>query len=212
MHKPGKHEVGGHEMESHGADSHEADVSKKPQADGPEDTAGQLAPGAAQPPMRQPLRWLLLSLAVVVLDLATKAMASGWLGYAQPQEVLPFFNLTLLHNTGAAFSFLADHPGWQRWLFAAIAAVASIGLTLWISRLRADEKLMGGALALIIGGALGNLYDRLVHGYVVDFLSFHVAGWYYPAFNVADIAITLGAIGLIWESLFGERLRAKRQA
>ncbi|HSH48438.1 MAG TPA: signal peptidase II [Halomonas sp.] len=161
--------------------------------------------------MRQPLRWLWLAAAVTVLDLATKAVASHWLDYAQPQEVLAFFNLTLLHNTGAAFSFLADHPGWQRWLFAAIAAGASIGLTVWISRLRAVEKLLGASLALIIGGALGNLYDRLVHGYVVDFLSFHLAGWYYPAFNVADIAITLGAIGLIWESLFGERRRARRQ-
>ena len=172
---------------------------------------GMTEQSVEQAPMRQPLRWLWLAAAVVVLDLATKAMASSWLGYAQPREVLPFFNLTLLHNTGAAFSFLADHPGWQRWLFAAIAAGASIGLSIWISRLRADEKWLGASLALIIGGALGNLYDRLVHGYVVDFLSFHLAGWYYPAFNVADIAITLGAIGLIWESLFGERRRARRR-
>ncbi|MBB3231878.1 signal peptidase II [Halomonas stenophila] len=167
--------------------------------------------GAAKAaPMHKPLRWLWLAVAVVALDLGTKALASSLLTYAQPVVVLPFFNLTLLHNTGAAFSFLADHPGWQRWFFAAIAVVASVGLTLWMRRLRADEKLLGGALALIIGGALGNLYDRLVHGYVVDFLSFHVAGWYYPAFNVADIGITLGAIGLIWESVFGERRRARR--
>ncbi|RTR01460.1 signal peptidase II [Halomonas nitroreducens] len=167
--------------------------------------------GAAKAaPMHKPLRWLWLAVAVVALDLGTKALASSLLAYAQPVVVLPFFNLTLLHNTGAAFSFLADHPGWQRWLFAAIAVGASVGLTVWMRRLRADEKLLGAALALIIGGALGNLYDRLVHGYVVDFLSFHVAGWYYPAFNVADIGITLGAIGLIWESVFGERRRARR--
>ncbi|MWJ29029.1 lipoprotein signal peptidase [Halomonas sp. ZH2S] len=165
------------------------------------------------PPMRQPLRWLWLSLAVIVLDLATKYAASAMLGYAQPVEVLPFFNLTLLHNTGAAFSFLASHPGWQRWFFALVAIGASVGLTIWLRRLKADETLLAGSLALIIGGALGNLYDRLVHGYVVDFLSFHVAGWYYPAFNVADIAITLGAAGLIWESLFGEkRRRSQRQS
>ncbi|CAM4017948.1 signal peptidase II [Vreelandella rituensis] len=165
------------------------------------------------PPMRQPLRWLWLSLMVIVLDLATKYVASAMLGYAQPVEVLPFFNLTLLHNTGAAFSFLASHPGWQRWFFALVAIGASVGLTIWLRRLKADETLLAGSLALIIGGALGNLYDRLVHGYVVDFLSFHVAGWYYPAFNVADIAITLGAAGLIWESLFGEkRRRSKRQS
>ncbi|WP_280553751.1 signal peptidase II [Halomonas sp. 25-S5] len=165
----------------------------------------------AVPPMRRPLRWLWLALAVVVLDLATKYLAGGLLDYARPVAVLPFFDLTLLHNTGAAFSFLAGHPGWQRWLFAAIAVGASIGLTVWMRRLKRDETLLGVSLALIIGGALGNLYDRLVHGYVVDFLSFHVAGWYYPAFNVADIGITLGAIGLIWESLFAERRRARRR-
>lgn len=161
-------------------------------------------------PMRKPLLWWLLVIVWIALDLVTKALASGSLTYATPVEVLPFFNLTLLHNTGAAFSFLADHPGWQRWLFAAIAVAASIALTIWMTRLKRDEKVLGACLALIIGGALGNLYDRLVHGYVVDFLSFHAAGWYYPAFNVADIGITVGAIGLIWESVFGERRRARR--
>ncbi|MGQ4879118.1 signal peptidase II [Billgrantia sp. LNSP4103-1] len=167
--------------------------------------------GIDVPPMRRPLRWLWLAAVVVVLDLATKALMSSLLSYGQPVEVLPFFNLTLLHNTGAAFSFLADHPGWQRWFFALVGIGACIGLTIWMSRLKADEKLLGASLALVIGGALGNLYDRLVHGYVVDFLSFHVAGWYYPAFNVADIGITLGAIGLIWESLFEGRKQARRR-
>ncbi|MBZ5488702.1 signal peptidase II [Halomonas aquamarina] len=162
-----------------------------------------------RPPMRQPLRWLWVAVAVIVLDLATKAIASSQLGYLQPVEVLPFFNLTLMHNTGAAFSFLASHPGWQRWFFAIIAIGASVGLTIWLSRVKADETLLAISLPLIIGGALGNLYDRLMHGYVVDFLSFHVAGWYYPAFNVADIGITLGAIGLIWESVMGDRRRRK---
>ncbi|WP_111413381.1 signal peptidase II [Billgrantia lactosivorans] len=167
--------------------------------------------GAAVPPMRRPLRWLWLAVAVVALDLATKALMSSLLSYGQPVEVLPFFNLTLLHNTGAAFSFLAGHPGWQRWFFALVGVGACIGLTIWMSRLKADEKLLGASLALVIGGALGNLYDRLVHGYVVDFLSFHVAGWYYPAFNVADIGITVGAVGLIWESLFEGRKQARRR-
>ena len=156
---------------------------------------------SAAPPMHKPLRWLWLAAAVIVLDLATKYAASAWLSYARPVEVLPFFNLTLLHNTGAAFSFLAGHPGWQRWFFALIAIGASIGLTIWLRRLKAHEVLLAPSLALIIGGALGNLYDRLVHGYVVDFLSFHAAGWYFPAFNVADIGITLGAAGLILESI-----------
>ncbi|KUJ87096.1 MAG: lipoprotein signal peptidase [Halomonas sp. 54_146] len=162
-----------------------------------------------RPTMQRPLRWLWLSLAVIVLDLATKYVASSQLGYAQPVEVLPFFNLTLLHNPGAAFSFLATHPGWQRWFFAIVAIGASVALTIWLTRIKNDEKLLAIALPLIIGGALGNLYDRLAHGYVVDFLSFHVAGWYYPAFNVADIAITLGAAALIWESIMGERRRKK---
>lgn len=161
--------------------------------------------------MQRPLRWLWLAAAWIVLDLSTKALASSLLTYGQPVEVLPFFNLTLLHNTGAAFSFLADSPGWQRWFFATFAVGASIGLTYWMTRLKRDETLLAISLALIIGGALGNLYDRLVHGYVVDFLSFHVAGWYYPAFNVADIGITLGAIGLIWESIFEGRKQARRR-
>lgn len=167
-------------------------------------------PSVQVQPMRRPLLWWLLAIAWIILDLATKALASSSLTYATPVEVLPFFNLTLLHNTGAAFSFLADHPGWQRWFFAAIAVAATIGLSIWMTRLKRDEKVLGACLALIIGGALGNLYDRLVHGYVVDFLSFHAAGWYYPAFNVADIGITVGAIGLIWESIFAERRRARR--
>ena len=151
--------------------------------------------------MAHPLRWLWLSLAVIVLDLGSKALASSLLVYGQPVVVLPVFNLTLLHNTGAAFSFLAEHDGWQRWLFAVIAVGASIGLTVWLKRLRTHEKLMAISLALVIGGALGNLYDRLVYGYVVDFLSFHWQNYYFPAFNLADTAITLGAIGMILESL-----------
>lgn len=187
-------------------------ASSEEKGEEPRERAGQgAAKGAEVAPMQQPLRWLWLALAVIVLDLATKYAASAWLAYARPVEVLPFFNLTLLHNTGAAFSFLAGHPGWQRWFFAAIAVGASIGLTLWMRRLKRDETLLAASLAMIIGGALGNLYDRLVHGYVVDFLSFHAAGWYYPAFNVADIGITLGAIGLIWESLFGEKRRTRRR-
>ncbi|MBZ9540013.1 signal peptidase II [Modicisalibacter tunisiensis] len=152
-------------------------------------------------PMRQPLRWLLLSALVIILDLGSKLLASALLTYARPVEVLPVFNLTLLHNPGAAFSFLAGHDGWQRWLFALIAVGASVGLTVWLTRLKRGETWLAAALALIIGGALGNLYDRLVHGYVVDFLSFHWGSHYFPAFNLADTAITLGALGLIVESL-----------
>ncbi|WP_110643990.1 signal peptidase II [Salinicola sp. CPA57] len=162
--------------------------------------------------MQRPLRWLWLSLVVIVLDLGIKALASAHLDYGRPLEVLPIFNLTLLHNTGAAFSFLAEHAGWQRWLFAFIAIGASIGLTIWLSRLKRGETLTAISLTLVIGGAIGNLYDRLVHGYVVDYLSFHWGDWYYPAFNLADTAITLGAVGLVLQSLFDSRRPKASQA
>lgn len=155
--------------------------------------------------MHRPLRWLWLSLVVIVLDLGIKALASANLDYGRPLEVLPVFNLTLLHNTGAAFSFLAEHAGWQRWFFALIAIGASVGLTVWLTRLKRGETLTAISLTLVIGGAIGNLYDRLVHGYVVDYLSFHWGDWYYPAFNLADTAITLGAVGLVLQSLFDSR-------
>ncbi|MFC0266520.1 signal peptidase II [Kushneria aurantia] len=161
---------------------------------------------------RYTLRWLLLSVLVIALDLALKAWASAALIYARPLEVTPFFNLTLLHNTGAAFSFLAEHAGWQRWLFALVAMVAVTALTIWLARLSRYERLMPISIALIIGGALGNLFDRLVHGYVIDYLSFHWQGWYYPAFNLADAAITVGAIGIIIESFrAGRRERAQTE-
>nr|WP_298380827.1 signal peptidase II [uncultured Halomonas sp.] len=162
--------------------------------------------------MTRPLRWLWLSVLVVALDLGTKALATSMLHYAQPVEVLPVFNLTLLHNTGAAFSFLATHGGWQRWLFALIAIGAAIGLTVWLTRLKANETLTAVSLTLIIGGALGNLYDRLMHGYVVDFLSFHWQNAYFPAFNLADTAITLGAIGLILQALRDARSERSRKS
>lgn len=167
----------------------------------PEARENSVAKPSEAVPMSKPLRWLWLSALVIVLDLATKALASAMLVYGQPVDVLAFFNLTLLHNTGAAFSFLAGHDGWQRWFFALLAIGASIGLTVWLTRLKAHETLLAAALALIIGGALGNLYDRLMLGYVVDFLSFHWNDYYFPAFNLADTAITLGAIALIFESL-----------
>jgi len=143
-------------------------------------------------------RWLWLSLAVIVLDQATKA---AMLAAFRPGEVVPFtpfFSLILTFNTGAAFSFLAGEAGWQRWLFAAIA-VGACALMLWLLR-RGGSRLYCAGLALIVGGALGNLYDRIVLGHVVDFLLFHWREWHYPAFNVADSAITCGAAALILDS------------
>ncbi|MDX1588976.1 MAG: signal peptidase II [Oleiphilaceae bacterium] len=138
----------------------------------------------------------IVALLIVVADLSTKWAATQWLSYASPVEVLPFFNLTLLHNTGAAFSFLAEAGGWQRWFFVLLAVVITGVLSVWITRLHSGERWLGTALCFVLGGAIGNLYDRVVHGYVVDFLHFHWAGYHFPAFNIADSFITVGAIML----------------
>jgi len=143
------------------------------------------------------LKWLWLAVLVLVLDLGTKALATTTLTYANPVPVLPSFNLTLLHNTGAAFSFLANADGWQRWFFVALALVVSVVLVTWLRKLKANETWTAIAIVLILGGALGNVYDRVVHGYVVDFLHFYWQDWHFPAFNLADTAITIGAAMMI---------------
>jgi signal peptidase II len=143
-------------------------------------------------------RWLVLAAAVIVLDLATKAWVVSAFREGQEMPVTGFFSLVLAYNTGAAFSFLAGHDGWQRWLFTGIANVASVFLV-WMLRRGGHRTLMCG-LALILGGALGNLWDRVMEGRVTDFLLFHYAGWSWPAFNVADSAITVGAAMLILDS------------
>ncbi len=143
------------------------------------------------------LKWLWLAVAVIAIDLGTKAMATAMLTYGQPVPVVPLFNLTLLHNTGAAFSFLADAAGWQRWFFVALAVVVSVVLVYWLKGLKRHETWTAIAIALILGGAIGNVYDRVVHGYVVDFLHFYWQDWHFPAFNLADTAITIGAVMMI---------------
>jgi signal peptidase II len=160
--------------------------------------------GAAARPWQ---RWLWLSALVLALDLATK---QAILAHFRPGEELPllsFFSLVLAFNPGAAFSFLAGHSGWQRWLFTAIAIVAS-AVIVWLLR-RSGSTLYCMGLALILGGAVGNLWDRLTIGQVVDFLLFHWRGWSYPAFNVADSAITVGAALLIVDSFRHPRAPAK---
>ena len=141
----------------------------------------------------QALRWYVLALMVVALDQFSKGLASAELVYGRPVEVFPWFNLTLQHNTGAAFSFLSTAGGWQRYFFSAIAVVISTGLVIWLYTMARTQRMLAASLALILGGALGNLWDRLAHGYVVDFISVHYAGYYFPAFNLADSAITVGA-------------------
>jgi len=149
-------------------------------------------------------RWLGLSALIIVLDQISKLLITQHFAYLESLTVLSVFDLTLLHNAGAAFSFLSDAGGMQRWLFTAIAVVASVSLT-WLLRKHASETLFALALSLILGGALGNLIDRIAYGYVIDFLLFHWNDHYFPAFNLADSAITCGAGLLIWESFMEKK-------
>ena len=150
------------------------------------------------------LPWLGLALILVLADQFTKVLILGNYQYGDSTYVAPFFNIVRAHNTGAAFSFLANADGWQRWLFTGIGAAAAVFI-LWLLRSHAHQKMFAFALACILGGAIGNLIDRLLHGYVVDFLQFHWKGWYFPAFNVADSAITVGAVCLILDELLRVR-------
>lgn len=152
-----------------------------------------------------------LSATIVILDQVTKAYMSSILtlcryGDCPSIEVLPVFKFTLLHNTGAAFSFLADAGGWQRPLLVTISAVVSVVIGVWLYRVK-EERLLAFALALILGGAIGNLIDRALVGYVVDFIVLHYEGWHFPAFNIADSAITVGAVALIADTLLKPALK-----
>jgi len=151
-------------------------------------------------------RWLLISLAVIVLDQLTKHWIIEAFAYGDGVALTSFFNLIHARNTGAAFSFLAGESGWQRYFFMGIAGVAS-AVIIYLLRKHAVERWFSVALSLVLGGALGNLIDRVRFGYVVDFLDFYYAGWHFPAFNVADSAITVGAALLILDSL-----RSKQQS
>ena len=147
--------------------------------------------------------WLGLSLAVIALDQLSKWFVAGHMQVYQTLYVLPVFNVALLHNTGAAFSMLAGQPGWQRWFFVVLALGIAGLIVTWLVRMPASStRWMAAGLALVAGGAVGNVWDRLAQGYVVDFLQFHWHGWFFPAFNVADSAITAGAVMLILDGVF----------
>jgi len=148
------------------------------------------------------LKWLWLTGLIFILDFFTKLWASSALSLYEAVPITSFFNITLAHNSGAAFSFLADAGGWQRWFFTVIAVVVSGVILVWLKRLPSHEKLQAIALASVLGGALGNVLDRVMHGYVVDFLDFYYQDYHWPAFNVADISIVIGAGLLIWHSFF----------
>jgi len=152
-------------------------------------------------------RWLWFSALVIVLDQTTKWLAVVMLDPYRPLPLVPLLNLTLMYNEGAAFSFLSDAGGWQRWFFAGFAILMSVVLVIWLLRLGSRERLMAAALSLVVGGAVGNLIDRVLRGHVVDFVDLHVDDWRWPAFNVADSAITLGVILLLLGNLLEGRGR-----
>ena len=144
--------------------------------------------------------WLGLALVLFILDQFTKTLILGYYRLGDATYVTGFFNIVRAHNTGAAFSFLADHSGWQRWLFTAIGVGAAIFIV-WMLKSHPGQKLFSFAMACILGGAVGTVIDRMLHGYVVDFLDFHIGNSHFPAFNVADSAITIGAVCLILDEI-----------
>jgi len=148
--------------------------------------------------------WLGIALAVILLDQLTKTLISRAFDLNDSRTLTSFFNLVRAHNTGAAFSFLAGADGWQRWFFIGLGAVAAVFIV-WLLARHGGQRLFGWALALILGGALGNVIDRVLHGHVVDFLQFHWGNAYFPSFNVADSAITIGAVLLILDELLRVR-------
>lgn len=161
---------------------------------------------------RNGLIWLTLTALLLVLDQVTKYLVSHQMSLGESINVLPVFSITYHHNPGAAFSFLSDQGGWQRWFFSAIAIVISVLLTVWLKKLPASNKLLCSAYALVLAGALGNLYDRLMHGYVIDFIHVFYQDWHYPIFNIADIAICLGAGLLLLDAFKGEASKKEEKA
>jgi signal peptidase II len=148
--------------------------------------------------------WLGIAAVIILADQFTKTLIIGAFQLGDSHTVTSFFNIVRAHNTGAAFSFLAGASGWQRWFFVGLGGAAALFIV-WMLRKHGGQRLFSWALALILGGALGNVIDRLIHGYVVDFLQFHYAGWAFPSFNVADSAISIGAACLILDELLRVR-------
>jgi len=157
------------------------------------------------------LKWLWLSGVVIVLDQLTKYIADNYLQFHQPISLFPMFNLTLSYNEGAAFSFLSEAGGWQRWFFTVLALVISVVLVVWIKRLKEGELWSAIALSLVLGGAIGNVIDRVIFGYVIDFLDVYYQQWHWPIFNIADSAISVGVAILLFDGLFGSKGLKKHQ-
>ena len=154
-------------------------------------------------PTRGASNWLWLSFFVVLLDQATKALVVGAIKMKAAIQLLPFLDIVYLENEGAAFSLLHDAGGWQRWFFIILALIVSVVLMVWLRRLRGSEQIvLAIGLSLVLGGALGNVIDRVWHSYVIDFIYFHWKDWYFPAFNIADSAITVGAGCLLLDAFY----------
>jgi signal peptidase II len=150
------------------------------------------------------LKYLTISAAIIGLDQVTKWLMVSWLALYETVAIMPYFNLTMAHNHGAAFSFLAQAGGWQRWFFTVLALVISTVLVVWLAKLKPEAKLEAISLSLVIGGAIGNVIDRICYGYVIDFLDIYIGSSHWPAFNVADSAICIGAVLLIIDSIKSE--------
>lgn len=155
------------------------------------------------------LRWLWLTVIFLIIDQVTKHLVAGSMNLYDSIEVLPFFNIVYAQNPGAAFSFLADQAGWQRWFFTAIASLASILFVVWLAKTPKENKLLSIAFALMLSGALGNLIDRVLFGYVIDFLDFYVGTSHWPAFNIADSVILVGASLMLIESYVSDKAEKK---
>ena len=153
------------------------------------------------------LPWLAIALLIILLDQVTKTLIVGTFQLGDSRTVTSFFNVVRVHNAGAAFSFLAGASGWQRWFFVGLGTVATVFIV-WMLRNHGGQRMFSWALSLILGGAIGNVIDRLLHGHVIDFIQVHAGGWYFPSFNVADSAITVGAVLLILDELL--RVRRSR--
>lgn len=154
------------------------------------------------------LRWLWLTVVILIVDLGSKQLILNHFQLYESIPLIPYFNLAYAQNPGAAFSFLADKGGWQRWFFALVAIVICVVLIVMMYHQSVNKKLSNIAYALVIGGALGNLCDRLVHGFVVDFIDFYIAEWHWPTFNIADMAICLGAVLIILDSFINTDKKA----
>lgn len=150
------------------------------------------------------LKYLTITGLVIVLDQVSKGWMVSWLSLYETVAIMPYFNLTMAHNHGAAFSFLAQAGGWQRWFFIGLAATISVVLLVWLAKLKPAEKLESISLSLILGGAIGNVMDRIMYGYVIDFIDIYVGTSHWPAFNIADSAICIGAVLLILDSFKSE--------